>query len=329
MCDSNASPTAFGWDYQVNVAIVLMLHNIKQAVCLRVEGKKEDIEITLSDGTKIYSQVKSVTKYDDYHNVVAYLKNALRTLNKASKDDNICNLIYATNSPNPFNNGNESKVYFMDFTILNYDELASIDQERIKYLIQSNRFSEINLEKLKIMRIPFIGEDVINRYNYIKNYISDFLSSLNIVNVNISGRLMTVWQADCFHNASTVNTSVVMTKERFVWPIISVLLEGTSSYNYLDGLNIDDIEDIENKYKSYLDYQSMRYQLVARVIADYKRNNVSSTDYINNNWQKYKYIADDFPELEEYLRERLIKVALQRIIRNYILIIKVKAGVNL
>ncbi|MGM9531224.1 hypothetical protein [Intestinibacter sp.] len=329
MCGSNASPTAFGWDYQVNVAIVLMLHHVKQAVNLRVEGKKEDIEITLSDGSKIYSQVKSVTKYDDYHNVVAYLKKALGTLNKASKDDNIHNLIYATNSPNPFNNGNESIVYFRDLTILNFDELASVDQERIKDLIQSNGFCEIELEKLQIVRIPFIGEDVTNRYKYIKNYISDFLSSLNIVNINISGRLMTVWQADCFHNASTVNTNVVMTKERFVWPIISVLLEGTSGYNYLNDLNIDDIEDIENKYRSYIDYQAMRYQLVASIIADYRRNNVSSDVYINNNWQKYKFISDDYPELEDCLRDRLIKVVLQRIIKNYKVITNVKAGVNL
>ena len=329
MRGSNASPTAFGWDYQVNAAIVLMLHHIKQAVNLRVEGKKEDIEITLCDGSKIYSQVKSVTKYDDYRNVVAYLKKALGTLNQASKDDSIHNLIYVTNSPNPFNNGNESIAYFMDLTILNYEELASKDQERIKGLIQSNGFNELELKKLKIVRIPFIGEDIINRYKCIKKYINDFLSSLNIGNVNISGRLMTVWQADCFHNASTVNTSVVMTKERFVWPIISVLLEFTSTCNYYNDLNNDEIEDIENKYKSYIDYQAMRYQLVASIIADYRRNNVSSIDYINCNWQKYSFIADDYPELEEYLRERLIKVVLQRIIKDYRVITDVKAGVNL
>ena len=84
----NASPTAFGWDFQCNAAILLMLENIKDADKVRVEGADEDIEITLSDNTKIYSQVKSVNRPDDYANVNTKLKEALETLNDACSSGN-------------------------------------------------------------------------------------------------------------------------------------------------------------------------------------------------------------------------------------------------
>ena len=54
MCDRNASPSAFGWDFQANAAILLMIENIKKVDKIRVEGKTEDIEITLKNKTKIY-----------------------------------------------------------------------------------------------------------------------------------------------------------------------------------------------------------------------------------------------------------------------------------
>lgn len=40
----NATPSSFGWDFQVNAAIVLMLENVKAIKSVRIEGKKEDIE---------------------------------------------------------------------------------------------------------------------------------------------------------------------------------------------------------------------------------------------------------------------------------------------
>lgn len=52
MSSRNASPSAFGWDFQVNSALLLMLENIKEAKRVRVEGADEDIEITLQDQSK-------------------------------------------------------------------------------------------------------------------------------------------------------------------------------------------------------------------------------------------------------------------------------------
>ena len=57
MSERNASASAFGWDFQANSAILLMLENIKDAKRIRVEGADEDIEVTLQDKTLLSSIV--------------------------------------------------------------------------------------------------------------------------------------------------------------------------------------------------------------------------------------------------------------------------------
>lgn len=52
----NASFSAFGWDFQINAAIVLMLENITEVNKVRVEGATEDIELTLDNGEKIFGE---------------------------------------------------------------------------------------------------------------------------------------------------------------------------------------------------------------------------------------------------------------------------------
>jgi len=99
MKSTNASASAFWWDFQSNAAIMLMLKNIKIATAVKVEGEKEDIEITLDNGNTIYSQAKSVfDPYNDFNNVIAKLKAGLKTLNSVGDIENVAQLIYITNS---------------------------------------------------------------------------------------------------------------------------------------------------------------------------------------------------------------------------------------
>ena len=69
MKSSNATASAFGWDFQSNAAIMLMLRNIEKASKVKVEGQSEDVEITLADGRMLMSQVKATVKPDDYSHV--------------------------------------------------------------------------------------------------------------------------------------------------------------------------------------------------------------------------------------------------------------------
>lgn len=88
MGNTNASPTIFGFDFQVNAAIVLMLENIKNLKKLRLEGATEDIELTLNNGKKVFAQAKSVVNASTvFNNVWANLRKAIGTLSSADGED--------------------------------------------------------------------------------------------------------------------------------------------------------------------------------------------------------------------------------------------------
>lgn len=93
---SNSSAATFGWDFQSNAAIMIMLKNMREASAVKVEGTTEDIEITLNSGNVIFSQAKSVFKADDYSHVISKLQAGLKTLNEAAKEPNTERLIYVT-----------------------------------------------------------------------------------------------------------------------------------------------------------------------------------------------------------------------------------------
>ncbi|MDU6631116.1 MAG: hypothetical protein E6496_12105, partial [Lachnoanaerobaculum sp.] len=143
MGDRNASPSAFGWDFQANAAILLMLENIREADKVRVEGADEDIEITLKDKTKIYSQVKSVIKQDDFSNINEKLTAALETLNLDSQNGDGSRFTYITNSPNPFNN-QKTMWAFTGRTHLYFDELPDVCQQKIQNILVSKGYSHLD-----------------------------------------------------------------------------------------------------------------------------------------------------------------------------------------
>jgi hypothetical protein len=69
-----ANAVLFGFDFQVNAAIVLMLENVQELESLRLEGE-EDIELKLEDGTEVLAQAKAVEKASsDFRNVRATLR---------------------------------------------------------------------------------------------------------------------------------------------------------------------------------------------------------------------------------------------------------------
>lgn len=57
--DRRANAVLFGFDFQVNAAIVLMLENIKELQSLRLESENEDIDIELYSGNHILAQAKA------------------------------------------------------------------------------------------------------------------------------------------------------------------------------------------------------------------------------------------------------------------------------
>lgn len=77
--DTNASPSAYGWVFQVGAGITLMLDNVKDFTYMKMEGKSDDIELTLPTG-KIYAQAKSVTQIGNQKTASTNLNDALKLL---------------------------------------------------------------------------------------------------------------------------------------------------------------------------------------------------------------------------------------------------------
>ena len=103
LASRRADQVMFGFEFQVNAAIILMLRNIKSLDTIRIEGNYEDIELQLTDGEKILAQAKGVQLgSSNFHNVRANLKKALKTLSEGgNKATNVKQLIFITNSFNP------------------------------------------------------------------------------------------------------------------------------------------------------------------------------------------------------------------------------------
>ena len=97
--NSNASPEIFGFDFQVNATIFLMLDNIKEVEAVRMEGASEDIELTMNNGKRIMAQAKGIVKgSSDFSNVRRNLKKAIGTLS-AADDKSVEQLILISQNP--------------------------------------------------------------------------------------------------------------------------------------------------------------------------------------------------------------------------------------
>ena len=211
MSGRNASASAFGWDFQANSAILLMLENIRDAKCVRVEGADEDIEIILQDQTKMYVQAKAVEKPDDTSRVIDKLTKALETLSDAAKNGDGSLFTYVTNSSNPFNN-QRTLSYFTGRTHLSFDELPDVAQNKINEIIQKNEYMDLDVHKLDVRVIPFYGNDLKNRYKEIQACVNEFLAEMNVDVQGISTDIMGIWQKDLFQNATQSDTTISISK---------------------------------------------------------------------------------------------------------------------
>ncbi len=98
--DRRGDAVLFGFDFQRNAAIVLMLENIQELKSLRMEGVNEDIDIELNSGGHILAQAKSVVDSSrDFGNVRSNLKKALISLSEGCQKVKTEKAILITNSP--------------------------------------------------------------------------------------------------------------------------------------------------------------------------------------------------------------------------------------
>ena len=334
MVNRSATATEFGFDFQRNAAIVLMLENIKDMVSLRSEGNYEDIQIKLSDGSYVLAQAKSVVNSStDFTNVKANLKAALRSLSDGSSQCDVSELILITNSPNPLDQ-KASENLFLGMAHRKYNTLPDKSKKLIdKYL--KSIVNPLDTNKFMIQILPFETDDLSERYKIVKQNVDEFVFDKKINIPGISKCLLKTWQEDIFVNGTKKDTEIVLTKNDVIWPMIVIITDiERIDEDFEEFLDCGEYEELVASYKDLINSNCEKFEYITRIISDY---NSYSSDYrgkekiksfVKDRWNLY---VDMFgiKNLDSYLQERLTEIIIYIILKNRFSIDKIKQGVNL
>lgn len=330
MRSSNASSSAWGWEFQSNAAIMLMLKNIENASKVKVEGDTEDIEITFSNGKMLLSQAKAVTNPDDYSNVRKKLEAGLRTLNSAAKLENVEQLVFVTNSPNPFKQENTMYKFSSPLNIVPFSELPEVCKKIVHEMCIARNY-DFDTSLLTICVMQFYGEKEDERFKVISNLTTEFLNNLGVSRLS-TNQLLTLWQHMFTVNASQRATFI--SKKRMVWPIIAFLCEVNEDDTALGDYDESDVIEIIQRYRRVINNNCESFEFISRVISDYNefhpemKSKERSERFISEKWENYE---DDFDlkNSDSDIRKIVICLTVSNVLRSRRIISSIKGKVNL
>lgn len=336
MKNRRANAVLFGFDFQRNAAIVLMLENIRELRSVRLEGNEEDIELTLENGRKILAQAKAVEKSSsDFSHVRENLKKALISLSEGSQKTDAQQLIFITNSPNPFNDADSRSVFSGLPTRRSFSNLPPSAQQIVqKYLGDID--NPLDLQKFTVQVFPFETDDEMERYKAVTQAVNDFIGSLNAnVTYGLGKWLLQVWHDDIFINGTKRDASILLDKKDIIWPIIVYETDiNRCDDNFLNQFDIGVYDEVVRLYGSTIDSCCERVEFFTKILYDYtqfpntKKQMEKCQDFIDSTWENYK---SEFSSggIDEETLEALIKIVLYNVLRRRITIDKIRQGVNL
>lgn len=335
MRSRRADAVIFGFDFQVNAAIVLMLENIKDLSTLRLEGNYEDIELTLNNNQYILAQAKSVVNSSsDFSHVRQNLQKTLLSLSEGCQKVEVNQLILITNSPNPLNDEATKGVFLGPPAHRKYSTLPPSSQELIKeYLGEIDH--PLDLDKFSIQTLPFETDEDAERYKFVMQAINDFVGDLDINIPGLGKRLLEVWHWDVFKNGSKKEAAIKLTKKNIVWPIMVIATDvERCNDDFLNQFDPALYDEIVRRYKKTIDTCCERVEFFTKVLYDYRgfQSNKKGVDrfldFIERTWTNYES-EFEIDDIDAETRENLIKVILYNIVYRRIAIDKIKKEVNL
>ena len=334
MANRRANAVVFGFDFQVNAAIVLMLENIKELDTLRLEGNYEDIELKLANDTYILAQAKAVeNSSSDFRNVRRNLKKALISLAEGAEKVNAKKLILITNSPNPFND-DESRSVFWGPAQRDYSTLPPSSKELVDEYLE-NIEKPFDTEKFRVQVLPFETDNEAERYKAVMSSIDNFVGSLNVNIPGLGKKLMEIWHRDIFINGSKKDAAIKLSKKSVIWPILVIATDvKQSDEDFLEQFDPSLYDEIVNRYEDTINTCCERIEFFTKVLYDYnsfKCECVASKKilkFAESCWSNY---IDEFniDGIDDDVLEGLIKIIIYNIIRRRYSIDKIKKGVAL
>lgn len=322
--NSNASPEVFGFDFQVNATIFLLLDNIKEIKEVRMEGESEDIELTMNDGSQIMAQAKGIVKgSSDFSNVRRNLQKAIGTLSSAD-NKSVERLILITNSKNPLKEDSSKSFFYGPPVAVGYNDLSDeakkvIDNivDRLNILLDKNKFY--------IYYFMFETDNLKTRYAAIEEKVKDFINHLSLGQILSAKELMDTWQNNLFHNGSQTDVTIKLSKKEIVWPVIVLTLGKQLPTEYIEDYDQGFINEITTQYSYLVNAVTERYDLITKILFDYNSLNCilpmreRARKFIADKWKDYISVFS-FETLVEEVQEAVTKVILAKVIQQRYLI---------
>lgn len=329
-----ANAVMFGFDFQVNSAIVLMLENIEELKSLRLEGNYEDIELELDNGQYIIAQAKAVEQSSsDFRNVRKNLKNSLISLSEGSQKVDAQQLILITNSPNPLNEDASKSIFFgaahRDFSSLP-ESSKSLIEGYLSQIIQP-----LDLVKFMIQVLPFETDNDLERYKIVKQAVDDFICELNLSIPGLGKRLLNIWHEEVFKNGTKKNEAIRLKKKDLIWPIIVITTDvERHDDSFAEIFDPSVYDEIVYRYKDTIESCCERCEFFIKVLCDYnefqttKKLSEKCMDFALIKW--VDYLSEfEINEIDDETKKGLIQIILYNIVRNRINIDKIKKGVKM
>lgn len=261
----NASASAFGWQFQINIAIYLMIKYFGKFKEMKIEGEKEDIEISLNNSKKIYAQAKSKQNINDgdTSSYSTKLRKALESLSDVNDNDSE-SLIYISNlEPNPLNSGTNE---FELVSFFKYNELSLASKEKID--IQLNQLQKnINRDKLIIAKVPFFGEDKETKQKYIIAKIENFLTFISSDLLPYKNRFLQMLESEALHNATQNNMKLKFKKEDVLWRLLILKLGDGNSIKFDESMEIEEETFFEalDTYDRIINYKEADFNVYNKI----------------------------------------------------------------
>lgn len=332
--DRNDSAGQFGWDFQINAGIVIMLDYIREANAVKIEGKKEDIEVFLKDGRRVFAQAKSPTNPEDSSNAIRDLGKALVTLNEADRSSTAQQLIFVTNRADPFNDETTRRCFSNAYSKRTYSELPDVCQTKIVEICHRKEIS-FPTDKFTVISIVFWGDGEM-RYQTIKERVAEFLVGIDPSFQGFGPRALSLWQLRFDQNASQNDRNRTIKKTDMIWPLIVWLCE-TREVSRISNFDSADQDEIEERFSSVINEQAERFDLVARVTNAYFLFQKEHPD-INRGEIESEFIAShsvdyssdfDLTGLDSETSKAVIQFTIAKILRGRRKIAQVKEAVAL
>ena len=261
----NASASAFGWQFQINIAIYLMIKYFGKFKEMKIERDKEDIEISLDNSKKIYAQAKSKQNINDgdTSSYSTKLRKALESLSDVNDNDSE-SLIYISNlEPNPLNSGTNE---FELVSFFKYNELSLASKEKID--IQLNQLQKnINRDKLIIAKVPFFGEDKETKQKYIIAKIENFLTFISSDLLPYKNRFLQMLESEALHNATQNNMKLKFKKEDVLWRLLILKLGDGNSIKFDESMEIEEETFFEalDTYDRIINYKEADFDVYNKI----------------------------------------------------------------